>query len=120
MDKSKILAGEAPVERNVTFHDGTESVLHFKQPTAADFRRWQLAEQSDDNDAKVYAQQRLVAASLCDENGKLALTQAEALRLTLHGLKALFPHVLVVAGIDDAAKKDSPSADTNGSDMSSD
>lgn len=117
--KSKILASEIPVDRLVKFQDGTEATLYFKQPTAGDFRRWREAERSGDDDARVFGQQRLVAASLCDERGKLVLTAAESQRLTLQGLNDLLPHVLAVAGVGDDAKKESPSAESTGSDTSS-
>ncbi|KUJ02805.1 hypothetical protein AR275_21220 [Stenotrophomonas maltophilia] len=53
--------------------------------------------------------QRLVAASLCDADGKLVLSEAESQNLTANGLTDLFPHVMAVAGIGEDAKKSSPS-----------
>ena len=117
--KSKILASDVPVERLVKFRDGTEETLYFKQPTAGDFRRWREAERSGDDGKHVFAQQSLVAASLCDERGKLVLTAIESQRLTLQGLNDLMPHVLAVAGVGDDAKKESPSAELIGSATSS-
>ena len=45
--------------------------------------------------------------------------RAYAYVLTASGLQDLFPHVIAVSGLEPAAKKDSPSADANGSDASS-
>ena len=115
MDKSKFLASDKPVAREVTFTDGTVDTLHFKQVTAGDMRRWRMAEASGDEDRIVFGMQRLVAASLCDEKGKLALSEREAYGLTLQGLNDLFPHVMAVAGMDEGAKKASPSAEETGS-----
>ena len=119
MDKSKFLISAAPVARAVTFTDGSVETLHFKQLNAGQVRRWRMDEQSGDPATIMYAMQKLVAQSLCDENGKLALTEAEAVGLTASGLQDLFPHVIAVSGLEPAAKKDSPSADANGSDASS-
>lgn len=117
--KSRILTSETPVDRLVKFQDGTEATLYFKQPTAGDFRRWREGERSDDVDTRVFGQQRLVAASLCDEHGKPILTTSESQRLTLQGLSELLPHVLAVAGVGHDAKKESPSAESTGSNTSS-
>lgn len=116
MDKNKFLVSNAPVAREVEFADGTKETLYFKQLNAGEFRRFQHAEQSDDDATKFFAMQRLIGASLCDEKGKLVLTDQDCIGLTVAGVKALFPHVTAVAGIGAATKKASPSAEANGSD----
>lgn len=113
MDKTKILTSSAPVPREVTFSDGTVETVHFKQVSAGHMRRWRAAEQSGDDEIRAFAMQRLIAASLCDADGKLVLTEAESQNLTPNGLTDLFPHVMTVAGVGDDAKKSSPSADAS-------
>ncbi|WP_426805392.1 phage tail assembly chaperone family protein, TAC [Stenotrophomonas sp. SrG] len=113
MDKSRILTNDAPVAREVKFSDGTTETVYFKQVNAGQMRRWRAAEQSDAEEVKYFAMQRLVAASICDARGKLVLTEAESENLTPAGLTDLFPHVIAVAGIGDDAKKSSPSADAS-------
>ena len=77
----------------------------FRQLNAGEFRRFQHAERSDDDaTAKFFAMQRLIGASLCDEKGKLVLTDQDCIGLTVAGVKALFPHVTAVAGIGAATK----------------
>lgn len=113
MDKSKILTSNAPVAREVKFSDGTTETVHFRQVSAGQMRRWRAAEQSGDDEIRAFAMQRLVAASLCDAEGKLVLTDAESQNLTPNGLTDIFPHVMAVSGVGDDAKKSSPSADAS-------
>jgi len=105
MDKSKILTSNAPVPREVKFSDGTIEKVHFRQVSAGHMRRWRAAEASDNGEVKYFAMQKLVAASLCDADGNLVLTEAESENLTPTGLTDLFEHVIAVAGIGDDAKK---------------
>lgn len=111
IDKSKFLAGDKPVARDVTFTDGTVETLNFLPLDAGHMRRWRSAEASEDEEVRSYGMQRMVQASLCDENGKLVLTEKEALRLSAQGLTDLFPHVLAVSGMGASEKKASPSAE---------
>ncbi|MBN4942010.1 hypothetical protein JY414_09305 [Stenotrophomonas maltophilia] len=113
MDKSKILTSNAPVAREVKFSDGTIETVHFRQVSAGQMRRWRAAEASGNEDETCFAMQRLVAASLCDADGKLVLTEAESQNLTANGLTDLFPHVMAVAGIGEDAKKSLPSVDAS-------
>ncbi|RRU23574.1 phage tail assembly chaperone family protein, TAC [Stenotrophomonas sp. 278] len=113
MDKSRILTSNAPVAREVTFSDGTTETVHFKQVSAGQVRRWRAAEASSDEDERCFSMQRLVAASLCDADGKPVITEAESANLTPTGLTDLFPHVVAVAGIGADQKKSLPSADAS-------
>lgn len=111
-DKSKLLVSKAPVEREVTFHDGTVAKLHFLTPTAADVRRWTEAEKAG-GDELLYGMQRLVAASLYDPDKKtLVLTKDEWKGLTYAGCEALLPHVLEVAGVTKAKKSVTDASDS--------
>jgi len=108
MDKTKILTSGAPVAREVKFTDGSTETVHFKQVSAGQMRRWRAAD--GDDQVRFFAMQRLIAASLCDADGNLVLTEEESQNLTPNGLTDLFPHVMAVAGIGEDAKKSLPSA----------
>ncbi len=113
MDKTRILTSNAPISREVTFTDGTTETVYFRQVSAGQMRRWRAAESDGDDQVRFFAMQRLIAASLCDADGKLVLTEDESKNLTPNGLTDLFPHVMAVAGIGDDAKKSSPSVDAS-------
>lgn len=100
-------------ERTVKLPDGSEHVLHFKELPASEFRRFQIAEQSDDENQRVGSMAKLIAASLCEANGKAALSYTKALQLTSGAANALIAAVRDVNGF--TGKKDSPSAEANGS-----
>lgn len=99
--------------RTVKLGDDTEHPLHFKEIDSAEFRRFQLSEQSDDAAERVKAPARLIAASLCSEEGKPALTVDQAGKLKPRVTQAMLAVIYEVNGF--IAKKDSPSADTTGS-----
>lgn len=113
MDKTKILISGAPVAREVKFTDGSTEIVHFRQVSAGQMRRWRAAESDGDDKVRFFAMQRLIAASLCDADGNLVLTEEESQNLTPNGLTDLFPHVMAVAGIGEDAKKSLPSAAEN-------
>ncbi len=83
-------------ERKITLGDGSEHVLHFRELPAADFRRYAIAQRSDDEAARVDAMDRLVAACLCEVDGSPAMSLEEARRLKPHVSAALFEAVLDV------------------------
>lgn len=85
--------------------DGTVHKLHFRQLPAVEFRKFLFAENSRDEDTQASSAPRLVAASLCDADGKLALTRAQAMKLNPPALKALLSAVLDVNGMGDKAAK---------------
>lgn len=96
-------------ERTVTLADGTKHVLHFKEVPAIEFRRYYKAEQSEDEAIAAGSMARLIAASLCEADGKPALTYEKALTLKVTVQTAIFTEVLSVNGFN-APKKDSPSS----------
>lgn len=101
-------------EREITLADGTKHSLHFKEVPAAEFRRYYKAEQSEDEAVFGGSMARLIAASLCEPDGKPSLTYEKALSLKVGVATALFQAVLDVNGFG-APKKDSPSEMTTGS-----
>ena len=92
-------------ERQVELPDGTTHTLYFRELPAAEFRKFHLAEQSDDENLRANSMIRLVAASLCEPNGKSALTVGRAAQLKPQALGAIFAKVLEVNGFGGAAKK---------------
>ena len=106
MDKSRILVAAAPIEREVTFTDGTVENCFFRQVTGAQWRRWAESERAEKQDVRLHAMQLLIAASLCDADGTLVLTEEEAVRLTVTGINDLFPHVVEVSRGSQEVKKD--------------
>lgn len=83
-------------ERKVALADGTEHTLHFRELPAIEFRKFGLAERSDDDEVRAEAMVRLIAASLCEPDGKPAMTLDQARRLKSHVAGALFEAVLDV------------------------
>lgn len=59
--------------REVELPDGSKHTLHFKELPAVDFRKFQLAEMSDDDEVKAHSMARLIAASVVEPDGKPAL-----------------------------------------------
>jgi hypothetical protein len=92
-------------EREVELPDGNKHTLYFRELPAADFRKFHLAEQSDDENLRANSMIRLVAASLCEPDGKRALTVERAAKLKPQALGAIFAKVLEVNGFGGAAKK---------------
>jgi hypothetical protein len=86
-------------ERPVTLPDGSRHVLHFRQLSAVEFRRFQIAEQSDDDEKRAASMARLIAASLCDADGKPALTAAKAASLNAAATNAIMGAILDVNGL---------------------
>lgn len=103
-------------EKKVTLPDGTEHTLHFAELPGTEFRKFQIAEQSEDEDARAGAMARLISASLRDPDGKPSITYKKALELKASAMGALFRAVLEVNG---NAGKTLPSEEGSGSTTSS-
>lgn len=86
-------------QKEVTLPDGSKHILHFKEVPAADFRRYLLAERSDDQQERAESVNRLIAVSLCEQDGRPAITEEQAARLKPAAAGALFSAVLEVAGM---------------------
>lgn len=90
--------------RPVTLPDGSVHTLHFKELPAVEFRRFQIAEASDDEEVKASSMAKLIAASLVDEEGKSAITLKDAKRLNSVAANAIVEAILSINGF--GAKKD--------------
>ena len=90
--------------REVELPDGQKHTLYFKALPAVEFRKFQLAEFSDNDDVKANSMSKLIAASLCEPDGKLALTLKDAERLHPLAANALVGAILDINGF--GQKKD--------------
>lgn len=98
---STLFISEAPQPRTVTLADGSAHQMHFKQLPAAEFRRFFLAMQSADEAAQGQAMAKLIAASICEPDGRPALTVKQAMLLTPAAERAIGDAVLAVNGLAD-------------------
>lgn len=97
LDKSFFVSTELQ-EREVELADGSKHVLYFKELPAIEFRRFALAEQSENENVKAASVAKLIAASLCDADGKLAITFEQALNLKASAMNSIFEAMLEVNG----------------------
>lgn len=94
--------------RTVKLPDGSEHRLHFKELPATEFRKFHIAEQSKDEDARAGSMAKLIAASLCEPDGKPALTYKRALQLNTAAANAIVAEVLSVNGMGDRGNVEAP------------
>lgn len=85
-------------ERKVPLGDGTEHTMHFREIPSGEFRRFQLAEISEDLTVRLTAPAVLIAAGLCQKDGSDAITAAEAASLKPKVAVAIANTVLDVNG----------------------
>lgn len=84
------------IPKNVKLSDGSEHLLHFRELPAIEFRRYRDAERSDDENTRIEAMARLIAASLVDEAGRPAITLVDAKRLKAAPMSAMWQAILEV------------------------
>lgn len=92
-------------ERSVKMPDGSEHTLHFRQLPAVEFRKFVFAERSTDEATQAGSAAKIIAASLCDPDGKPALTYQQALKLNPAATKSLIEAVMSVNGLSDEPGK---------------
>lgn len=85
-------------EKTVKLPDGSEHILYFKELPAIEFRRFALAEASENEDVKAASVAKLIASSLCEPDGKPAITFEKALQLKASAMNAIFEAMLEVNG----------------------
>lgn len=83
-------------EKQVKLADGSEHTLYFKELPAVEFRKFALAEQSNNEDIKAGAVAKLIAVSLCEPDGKPAITVEQALMLKAGAMNSIFEAILEV------------------------
>lgn len=104
-------------EKTVALPDGSEHVLHFKELPAVEFIKFSRLAQEGSEDARAGASAKLIAASLCEADGKPAMKYEQALKLRTPALNALFAAVMEING--DKPGNPLPSAENDGSGTSS-
>lgn len=85
-------------ERQITLADGSVHTLWFREVPAGEYRRFMLAERSDDEDVRIGSMAKLIAASVCEPDGKPAMSYEQALQLKPAAANALIEAVLAVNG----------------------
>lgn len=106
MLNESLFVSEKLHERTVKLPDGSEHVLHFRELPAVTFRQFHMAEQSKDEDVQAGSIARLIAASLCEPDGKPAILYAKALTLKPAAASALVTEILAVNGFGEKQKND--------------
>lgn len=94
MDANLFVSNEIH-EKKVTLNK-QEVTLYFKEIPAIEFRRYFLIEQSGDIDKQIESMPRLIASSLCNPDGTLAMTVEKAKMLKPTAMVELFKAVLEV------------------------
>jgi hypothetical protein len=80
LDKSLFISDDVQ-QREIELADGSKHTMFFKQVQASVFRKFGMAERSEDQDVRAGSMAVLIAASLCDEKGEPVVTYDQALRL---------------------------------------
>lgn len=96
LDKSFFVNSEVQA-RKVLLGD-QEHELWFKEIPAIEFRRFSLAESSEDENTRIASLAKLIVACLCNPDGSAALTLEQALKLNAGAVNAIFEQVLIVNG----------------------
>ena len=85
-------------QRDVELADGTVHKLFFREVPAQVYRKFQIAEASSDEEVRSGSLAKLIAASLCEEDGSEAITYEQACNLKASASSALIDKVLEVNG----------------------
>jgi hypothetical protein len=110
---ASLFVSPAVHERKIKLGDGAEHTMHFREIPSGAFRRFQLAETSDDLETRITAPAVLIAAGLCEPDGSDAISVEKAATLKPTVSRAIVAAILDVNGF--TGKKGSPSAEATGS-----
>ncbi len=83
-------------ERTVELGDGSTHTLHFRELPVTELRRFAQAERSEDDDIRAASVSKLIAASLCDQDGKPAMSAEQAGQLKPKVANAIFAALMSV------------------------
>jgi hypothetical protein len=104
MLNDSLFVSDKVVKKEVELPDGSKHELYFKELSHVDFRKYLMAEQSEDDNTKAESTARLIALSLCDEAGKPALDFKQALKLNIAATTAITNAIMQVNGFGAEAK----------------
>lgn len=90
--------------REVELPDGSKHSIHFRELAAIEFRKFQIAENSQDDDKRASAMTALIAASVCEPDGTPSMTAKQAAKLSPFAANAIVNVILEVNGF--AGKND--------------
>lgn len=99
-----LFVSDAVQERTITLGDGSAHTLHFRELSAAAFRAFQIAEQSEDEDTRASSMARLIASSVCEPDGKPAMTRERAAQLKPAVMNSIVTEILALNRLGDKAK----------------
>jgi len=101
---SSFFASTKVQEREVALPDGTKHKLYFKELPAVEFTRYFNAVNSTTEEVALMASAKLIAASLCDENGQPVITAEDAAKLKPAPLGIILDALRDVNGLGDDSK----------------
>lgn len=111
-----LFVSETVHEREITLGDGTKHKLHFREISAADFRKLQTSK--NDEQAELAAS-KVIAKSLCNPDGTDCITPEQAATLKQGIRLAISLAIAEVNGIGSSVGKVLPPEATSGSGTSS-
>jgi len=118
LDKSLFISQEVHAYP-VRLSDGSEHPMFFREASAVDFRKFVFAERSGDEDRQAASIAHLIAACVCDADGKPAMTHKQAGRLKPDAANAIFTVILAMNKAGDAEGNGSRPGEKTGSGTSS-
>lgn len=98
MLNNSLFVSDSVIKKEVELPDGTKHELYFKELSHVDFRKYLMAEQSDNDNVKAESTARLIAMSMCDETGKTAIDFKQALKLNIVATTAIANAIMSVNG----------------------
>ena len=98
MLNDSLFVSDKVVKKEVELPDGSKHELYFRELSHVDFRKYIMAEQSDNDDEKAQSTAKLIALSLCNENGSPALDFKQALKLNISATTAIANAIMQVNG----------------------
>lgn len=118
LDKALFTSGEVQ-EHEVKLSDGKVYRLHFREASAIEFRKFFLAERSKDEDKQAASIAHLIAACVCEPDGKPAMTYEQASRLKPDAANAIFNVIMSMNRPEDSEGNGLRSGEKTGSGTSS-
>lgn len=98
MLNDSLFVSDKVVKKEVELPDGSKHDLFFKELSHVDFRKYIIAEQADDDNVKAESTARLIALSLCNEDGSSAIDFKKALKLNIVATTAITNAIMQVNG----------------------